>query len=63
VKAYYIDPILKFVAQVDYSGDYKEIYKFIKMNEDEHELLEEDFDDLTLEEQEDIIKPTITFEE
>ena len=33
------------------------------MNEDEHELLEEEFDDLTLEEQEDIIKPTITFEE
>ena len=29
MKAYYIDPILKFVAQVDYSGDYKEIYKWI----------------------------------
>tara|TARA_R100000995_G_C3424148_1_gene95382 strand:- start:376 stop:477 length:102 start_codon:yes stop_codon:yes gene_type:complete len=33
------------------------------MNEDELELLEEDFDDLTLEEQEDIIKPITTTEE
>ena len=29
MKAYYIDPILKFVAQVDFEGDYKEIYKWI----------------------------------
>ena len=33
------------------------------MNEDELELLEEDFDDLTLEEQEDIIKPITITEE
>ena len=30
MKAFYIDPILKFVAEVDYIGDdYKEIYKWI----------------------------------
>ena len=30
MKAYYIDPILKFVAEVDYIGEnYKEIYKWI----------------------------------
>ena len=30
MKAYYIDPILEFVAEVSYSGDYKEIYKWIQ---------------------------------
>ena len=30
MKAFYIDPILKFVAEVNYIGDdYKEIYKWI----------------------------------
>ena len=29
MNAFYIDPILKFVAEVDFEGDYKEIYKWI----------------------------------
>ena len=29
MKAYYIDPILKFVAEVNFVGDYQEIYKWI----------------------------------
>ena len=29
MKAYYIDPILEFVAEVDFAGDYKQIYKWI----------------------------------
>ena len=29
MKAYYIDPILQFVAEVNFEGDYKEIYKWI----------------------------------
>tara|TARA_R100001198_G_C5176345_1_gene174909 strand:+ start:379 stop:792 length:414 start_codon:yes stop_codon:yes gene_type:complete len=29
LKAYYIDPILQFVAEVDFAGDYKQIYKWI----------------------------------
>jgi len=32
MKAYYIDPILKFVAEVDFVGDYKQIYKWIDAN-------------------------------
>ena len=27
--AYYIDPILEWVAEVDFAGDYKQIYKWI----------------------------------
>ena len=29
MKAYYIDPILQFVAEVNFEGDYKQIYKWI----------------------------------
>ena len=28
LKAYYIDPVLEFVAEVNYSGNYKDIYKW-----------------------------------
>ena len=30
MKAYYIDPVLEFVAEVNYSGNYKDIYKWIR---------------------------------
>ncbi len=30
MKAFLIDPVAKYVEEVDYNGDYKEIYKFIE---------------------------------